>query len=106
MRQACSHLQLDTPVHGIFELYNSTETGWGVHLRDWKYPVVFKMEISEAAYDNYQGRWGDPAQLDELIQRYAAEKTKIEARRKGYSATEQRLGDGSVKITVHVGGEA
>ena len=33
-------------------------------------------------------------------------KTKIEARRQGHSVTEQRLDDGSVKLTVSVGGEA
>jgi len=106
LRQACNHLQLEPPIHKTYELYNSTETGWGVHLRDWKYPVVFKVETSEAAFDNYEGRWGNPERLDELIQRYAAEKTKIEARRQGYTVTEQSLADGSVKLTVCVGGEA
>ena len=105
LRQACNFLQLEPPVHSTYELYNSTETGWGVHLRDWRYPVVFKVETAEAAFDNYQGRWGDPQRLDELIQRYAAEKTKIEARRQGYSVTEQRLDDGSVKLSISVGGE-
>ena len=106
LRQACSCLQLEPPVHGTYELFNSTETGWGVRLHDWKYPVVFKVETSEAAFDNYEGRWGNPQRLDELVQRYAAEKTKIEARRQGHSVTEQRLDDGSVKLTVSVGGEA
>ena len=104
--QACIYLRLEPPAHGTYELYNSTETGWGVQLRDWKYPVVFKVETSEAAFDNYQGRWGNPQRLNELVQRYAAEKTKIEARRQGHSVTEQRLDDGSVKLTVSVGGEA
>ena len=106
LRQACNYLQLEPPVHGTYELFNSTETGWGVRLRNWKYPVVFKVETSEAAFDNYEGRWGNPQRLDELVQRYAAEKTKIEARRQGHSVTEQRLDDGSVKLTVSVGGEA
>ena len=106
LRQACNHLQLEPPIHKTYELYNSTETGWGVHLRDWKYPVVFKVETSEAAFDNYEGRWGNPERLDELIQRYAAVKTKIEARRQGHTVTEQSLADGSVKLTVSIGGEA
>ena len=83
-----------------------TETGWAVNLRDWKYPVICKIETGEVAYDNYENRWGDQKRLDELIQRYAVEKTKIEARRKGHSVTEQKLEDGSVKLTVSVGGEA
>ena len=106
LRQACNYLKLEPPVHSTYELYNSTETGWGVQLRDWKYPVVFKLETSEAAFDNYQSRWGDPQRLDELFQRYAAEATKIRARQRGHSVTEQRLEDGSVKLTVSVGGEA
>ena len=106
IRQSCVHLQLETPVHGTFELYNSTETGWAVNLRDWKYPVVCKVETGEVAYDNYENRGGDQKRLDELIQRYAVEKTKIEARRKGHSVTEQKLDDGSVKLTVGMGGEA
>ena len=106
LRQACSYLQLEPPILGTYELYNSTEIGWGVQLRDWKYPVVFKVEASEAAFDNYEGRWGNPQRLEELIQRYAVEKTKIEARRQGHSVTEQSLADGSVKLTVSVGGEA
>ena len=106
IRQSCVHLRLEAPVHGTFELYNSTETGWAVNLRDWKYPVICKVETGELAYDNYENRWGDQKRLGELIQRYAVEKTKIEARRRGHSVTEQKLDDGSVKLTVGVGGEA
>jgi hypothetical protein len=32
-------------------------------------------------------------------------RSKIEARRAGHSVTEQTLDDGSIKLTVHVGGE-
>jgi hypothetical protein len=38
------------------------------------------------------------------LQAYAVEKTKIEARRKGHAVTEQQLADGSIKLTVQVGG--
>jgi len=34
----------------------------------------------------------------------AFEQTKIEARRKGHSVSEQSLADGSIKLTVQVGG--
>ena len=36
----------------------------------------------------------------------AVEKAKIEARKKGHSVIEQRLDNGSVKLTVSVGGAA
>ena len=34
----------------------------------------------------------------------AVEKAKIEARRKGHTVTEAPLADGSVKLTINVGG--
>jgi hypothetical protein len=37
---------------------------------------------------------------------YAVEKAKIEARRRGNTCTEQQLADGSVKLTINVGGAA
>jgi len=37
---------------------------------------------------------------------YAVEKAKIEARRRGHACTEQRLPDGSIKLTVQVEGGA
>ena len=100
VRKACQRLRLDAPVHDTFELYNSSEIGWGVQLNDWKYPVVCKVESGEVAYDNYEGRWGDPNRLNEFFQRYAVEKAAIEARRQGFSSTEQLLEDGSIKLTI------
>ncbi len=100
VRQACIRLQLEAPVQGTFELYNSTELGYGVNLRDWKYPVVCKLETGAIRYDNYNGRWGDPQRLDEFQQRYAVEKSKLEARRQGLTASEQALEDGSIKVTI------
>jgi hypothetical protein len=104
VRQACNRLHLEPPVLNTFELYNSLETGWGVRLTDWKYPVVCKVENGEIAYDNYEGRWGEPQRLDQFLQAYAVEKTKLEARKKGHAVTEQLLPSGSIKLTVQVGG--
>jgi hypothetical protein len=50
--------------------------------------------------------WGDRQELDRFLQRYAAEKTMIEARKRGHSVTEQQLADGSVKLTIQVAGGA
>jgi hypothetical protein len=103
VRQACSRLQLEPPVHNTFELYNSTETGWGVNLRDWKYPVVCKLKTGKIAFDNFGGRWGNAQRLDEFQQRYAVEKSKLEARRQGYTTSELSLEDGSIKVTINAG---
>ena len=51
-----------------------------------------------------KGRWGKQEELDRFLQACAAEKAKIEARRKGHSVTEQPLADGAIKLTVNVGG--
>lgn len=50
--------------------------------------------------------WGDQTQLDRFLQAYACERTRIEARKKGYAVTEQPLQDGSIKLTIHVTGGA
>jgi hypothetical protein len=39
-----------------------------------------------------------------LFQGYAVEKTKLEARKQGHTVHEQALADGSVKLTVCLGG--
>lgn len=87
-------------------MYNSTETGLGIELPHWKYPVVANTETGELRFDNYEGRWGSQEFLDQFLQAYAAERVKTEARKKGHSVVEQRLGNGSIKLTVNVGGEA
>ena len=48
-------------------------------------------------FDNFGGIWGNPAELDKFLQAYAIEKTKIEARKRGHSVTEQPLSNGGSK---------
>ena len=36
----------------------------------------------------------------------AVEKAKLEARRRNHACSEQQLADGSIQLTVHVGGAA
>ena len=103
---ACSRLHLPRPTRGTFQLYSSTETGLGIELPHWKYPVVANTDTGELRYDNYEGRWGSQESLDQLLQMYSVAKTKIEARKKGLTVTEQQLDNGSIKLTVNVGGAA
>ena len=51
-------------------------------------------------------RWGEQKYLDQFLQRYAVEAATIAARKQGHSVVETPLDDGSVKLTVSVGGEA
>ena len=106
VQSACSRLHLPRAKRGTFELYSSTETGLAIELPHWKYPVVANTNTGELRYDNYQGRWGSQEFLDQFLQMYAVEKAKIEARKKGHTVTEQRLDNGSIKLTVSVGGAA
>lgn len=50
--------------------------------------------------------WGDQKEMDRFLQAYAIERARIEARKKGYTVTEQALSDGSVKLSVQVAGGA
>jgi hypothetical protein len=103
---ACQRLQLAPPLHGTAKLFTSTATGHIVELPRWKFPIVCELDSGDVKYDNYSGRWGDQRELDRLIQKYAVEKARIEARKQGHSVTEQALADGSIKLTISVGGAA
>ena len=106
VRAACQRLKLPEPVHGTARMFSGEATGLIVKLPNWQYPVVFDIANGEAQLDNYNGRWGDQKQLDRFLQIYAVEATKIQARKQGHSVTEQQLADGSIKLTVNVGGAA
>ncbi len=103
---ACQRLKLPEPVSGTAKLFSGHATGLIVKLPGWNYPVVVDTKSGEVQFDNYNGRWGAQAELDKLLQAYAAEKASIEARRVGHRVAEQTLSDGSIKLTVQVVGGA
>ncbi len=92
--------------HKTARLFNATATGLCVQLPGWNYPVVANLETGQVQYDNYGGAWGAQKHLNAFLQAYAVEKAKIEARKKGHSCSETRLEDGSIRVTVRVGGAA
>ena len=106
VRAACDRLGLETPVHGTAKLFGDQATGLIVKLTGWRYPAVCQLETGEIRYDNYEGRWGESSRLDSFLQAYAVERAKLESRRKGHTCTEQQLADGSIKLTINVGGAA
>ena len=103
---ACRRRELPEPVAGKHKVFQDEVEGLAVRLRGWNFPAVCQLEFGAVVYDNYNGRWGRQAELDQFVQAYAVEKTRIEARRRGHSVTEQTLTDGSIKLTVQVGGAA
>ena len=106
IRAACERLRLPAPVEGAHTLFSGTVEGLAVELPCWRYPAVCNLQSGRIEFDNFQGHWGDRKELDRFLQAYAVEKARLEARRKGYSVTEQPLADGSIRLTVQVGGAA
>ena len=103
---ACRRLGLSQPVQGTATLFSSEATGQIVQLPGWTYPVVFDTATGEAHYDTYNGAWGEQKELGKLLQRYAAEKATLEARRAGHAVLETPLSDGSIRLTIQTGGSS
>ena len=106
VRAACVRLQLTPPEHKTVTLFSATAAGLCLQLPGWNYPVVCNLQTGQVQYDNYGGHWGEQVHLNKFLQAYAVEKAKIEARKKGHSVTETALQDGSIRVTVKVGGAA
>jgi hypothetical protein len=106
VRAACTRLQLAQPERKTVRLFSATATGLCVQLPGWNYPIVCNTESGQVSYDNYNGHWGEQKHLNAFLQAYAVEKTRLEARKRGHSISENRLEDGSIRVTVHVGGAA
>jgi hypothetical protein len=96
----CRRLGLASPVHETVQLFSGQATGLAVRLPNWEYPVVANVDTGELHYDNFNGQWGDQRQLHQLLQAYAVERAKLEARRKGFACSETSLQDGSIKLQI------
>src|SRR6185503_17749667 len=81
---ACRRLNLPESKFGAARLFSGEVLGWQVQLPDWRYPVVCDTALGTVHYDNFEGRWGDPKQLDRFLQGYAIEKARLEARKLGH----------------------
>ena len=101
---ACRRLNLAAPSQGTAQLFSGAATGLIVQLPGWQYPAVIEVQTGTVHFDNFEGNWGDPVQLDRFLQMYSVEKTKLEGRRKGYQVNEQVLQDGSIKLQIVEGG--
>jgi hypothetical protein len=87
---ACRRLELAPPLVGTAQLFGDQATGLIISLPGWTYPIVVDTNTGQVRDDNYGGAWGDQAQLDRLLQMYAVEKARIEARRGGHQVSECR----------------
>ncbi len=106
VQAACERLKLPAAANGLHGLFSGTAQGLALQLTGWTYPAVCNLKTGKIEFDNFGGRWGAQQELDRFLQAYAVEKAKIEARRKGYSVTEQALHNGSIRVSIEVGGAA
>jgi hypothetical protein len=97
---ACRRLGFAEPVQGTAQLYSGEATGLLVQLPGWHYPAVIDTATGTIKYDNFEGRWGAQAHLDRLLQMYAVEKAKLEARKKGFVVSEQVIQGGSILVQI------
>ena len=98
LKSACDHQGVRMNANSRAKLYDgSTHQGHVVHLKDWSYPVIFT-KSGEAKYDNYNGCWGDEAELHKLTARYAVERVLKKARVLGHHFKEVPQEDGSIKL--------
>jgi hypothetical protein len=106
VKAACVRLQIPAPEHKTCRLFSATATGLCVQLPQWQYQVVCILQTGQVSFDNYGGHWGEQKHLNSFLQAYAVCKATIEARKKGHTCSEARLEDGSIRVTVRVGGAA
>jgi hypothetical protein len=85
---------------GNLALFSSEETGTGVMLPGWRFPVVVR-DDGTIALDNYGGAWGDMAELNKLTAYYGIEKAKLEAWKQGYTVTEG-YNDETQELTLEI----
>jgi hypothetical protein len=100
LAEACRRLGLAEPVQGTARLYSGEATGLLVQLPGWRYPAVIDTRTGTTRYDNFEGHWGEQIHLHQLLQMYAVEKAKLEARKKGFVASEQVMQDGSIVVQI------
>ena len=103
VRAACNRLGLAEPVEGKVTLFSGEAGGLAVQLPGWQFPAVCNTASGQIRYDNFNGLWGEPKELDRFLQAYAVEKAKIEARKRSHAVSEQQLADGSIKVVIQVG---
>lgn len=76
---------------GTHKLYSSTARGIGIMLPGWTYPIVI-VNSERLEYDDYNGAWGNVADLDRLHEEYSWALTEIAAQRCGWQT--ERTADG------------
>ena len=104
---ACRRLGLPEPIpNKTVQLFSQQTTGLAVQLPGWRYPLVCDLAQGRLHFDNFDGRWGDPGELNRFLQAYAVEKTRSEARQRGCVVVERAQADGSIRLSISIQGGA
>lgn len=102
MKAACTRAGALFLGKGLERFYDESEYGgYLIQLPGWEYNLVIQADGS-LAYDNYEGQWGDIAQLNQFKQLYAIEAAKQAAQQNQYYFQEEQLPTGVLKLTIEV----
>lgn len=88
---------------GSHTIYGTNYSGFGIHLPDWRYPVVVNTDTGKLSYDNFNGSWGKQSHLDDFLQRYGIEAASAAAEARGFSYEEATLDNGDIRLRIHAG---
>lgn len=74
-----------------------------IQLPNWNYPVLIDTKTGDVSYDNYNGQWGDIAELNKLSQEYGLQIAEDEAQEfvlKGWSISRQKQPNGDIQLII------
>lgn len=93
LRRAIETMGGDWIGNGTHALYsNHTATGVGFNLPGWKFPLVLQADGS-LAFDNFNGHWGNPAQLEQLKTSYIMAVCERSAMEQGWLCERSAAGE-------------
>lgn len=89
--------------YGAAKQYSGAPVGHRVKLPGWHFAIAIDIGTGECQFDNYNGKWGNEAILDQLKQGYAVEAVKAKAAAENLEIEETRLDNGSIKLVIPLG---
>lgn len=84
---------------GTERSYSRTTTGTHFKLSNWSYPVCV-LEDGSIEFDNFNGSWGKPIDLDKVIQRYQELSITKKARENGWQVDKVVASNGDVTLRL------
>lgn len=104
LKKTCEELGYRFEETSKVQLFESGPNGLvdcvaAVHIPGWNYPVAIK-EDGTAAFDNFNGRWGNESNLDSLRQKYAENVALAHAERSGYRVLARENVNGNIHLRL------